>query len=100
MLKQVAERAIPTFKKAYPRHNRVFAFDNSSGHACKTDDACFASRMNFSPGGKQPEMHNTILPGGMEQRMVFKRTDRQWSSNILISDDLVGKLKGMKRILQ
>ena len=65
MLKQVVERAIPTFEKAYPGHIGVFTFDNSSGHACKADDALVVRRMNLSHRGKQPEMHNTILPGGI-----------------------------------
>ena len=45
-------------------------------------------------------MHNTILPNGTEQSMVFRQTDYQWGSNLLIAEDLVGKPKGMKRILQ
>ena len=31
--------------------------------------------------------------------MVFKQTDCQWVSNTLIADGLVGKPKGMERIL-
>ena len=74
--------------------------DNSSGHACKADDALVTSRMNLSHGGKQPVMHNTILPNGIEQSMIFQQTDCQWGSNILVKDNLIGKPKGMKRILQ
>jgi hypothetical protein len=56
MLAQVIHKAIPIFEKAYPDHIGVFAFDNSSGHACKAEDALVASRMNMNPGGKQPLM--------------------------------------------
>ena len=96
----MVERAIPTFDKACPRQIGVFAFDNSSGHTCKADDALVANRMNMGPGGKQLQMHNTILPKGTEQSMVFRQTDYQWGSNLLIAEDLVGKPKGMKRTLQ
>ena len=77
MLKQVVERAIPTFVKAYPGHIGVFAFDNSSGHACKADDALVASRVDLGLEGEQPKVHSTILPDGMEQSMVFRQTDYQ-----------------------
>ena len=56
--------------------------------------------MNLDPGGKQPKMHSTILPDGMEQGMIFRQTDYQWGSNLLIAEDFFGKPKGMKRILQ
>ena len=55
MVKQT-EKAIAIFNKAFPEDIAVFAFDNSSGHACKAKDAL----MNLRPGGKQPEMHNTV----------------------------------------
>ena len=54
----------------------------------------------MGPGGKQPKMHDTILPDGTEQSMVFRQTDYQWGNNLLIAGDFVGKPKGMKRILQ
>ena len=48
MVKQT-EKAIATFNKAFPGDIAVFAFDNSSGHACKAKDALVANRMNQSP---------------------------------------------------
>jgi len=101
MLMQVLEKAIPIFERQYPGHVAVFAFDNSSGHACKADDALVANRMNLGPGGKQPQMHATILSDGRTQRMVFRYDDRIWESpSILISHTLIGQPKGMKRVLQ
>jgi hypothetical protein len=49
MLAQVINKAIPIFEKAYPDHIAVFAFDNSSGHACKAEDVLVASRINVNP---------------------------------------------------
>jgi hypothetical protein len=57
--------AISIFNKAFPSDIAVFAFDNSSGHACKAKDALVANRMNLRPGGKQPEMHCTKLGDGV-----------------------------------
>jgi hypothetical protein len=99
MVKQ-AEKAIAIFNKAFPEDIAVFAFDNSSGHACKAKDALVANRMNLRPGGKQPEMHDTTWGDGIAQRMIFQGGDTDWDTGLLISPELVGKPKGMKRILQ
>ncbi|KAF8243258.1 hypothetical protein K440DRAFT_530788, partial [Wilcoxina mikolae CBS 423.85] len=105
MLAQVINKAIPIFEKAYLDHIAVFAFDNSSGHACKAEDALVASRMNLNPGGKQPLMRDTTFtPTGpcyplmsespITQHMVFQPGDYN------VPPHLLGKPKGMKRILQ
>ena len=44
----------------------------------------------------QPKMHNTILPNGTEQSMVFRQINHKWGSNLLVTEDLSGKPKGMK----
>ena len=77
MISQVIDRAIPIFEKAYPRHIGVFAFDNSSGQACKAGNALVASRMNLLPGGKQPRMRDTILPGSIVQHMGYQPGDAE-----------------------
>ena len=77
MISQAIDRAIPIFEKAYPRHIRVFAFDNSSGHACKAGNALVASRMNLLPGGKQPRMRDTILLGSIVQPMGYQPGDAE-----------------------
>jgi hypothetical protein len=94
------KRAITIFNKAFPRDIAVFAFDNSSGHACKAKDALVANRMNLRPGGKQPAMHSTKWGDGIEQSMVFLDGDKDWGSGIPIPLELVGKPKGIKRVLQ
>ena len=100
------KKAIAIFNKAFPGDTAVFAFDNSSGHACKAKNALVANRMNLHPGGKQPEMHDTkwsnARAGGrtIEQSMIFQQGDLEWNTDIPISPELIGKAKGMKRILQ
>ena len=99
---QVINKAIPIFEKAYPGHIGVFAFDNSSGHACKADDALVASWMNLLSGGKQPWMRNTVFPTNptIVQHMVFQPNDTEIGCHRRIPDYLIGLPKGMKRILQ
>ena len=91
MISQVIDKAIPSFERAYPGHIGVFTFDNSSGHACKADDALVAGRMNLLPGEKQPRMRDTIFSnctGGHAirlewnaiQHMVFQSGDREISN--------------------
>ena len=99
---QVKNKAIPIFEKAFPGDVALFAFDNSAGHACKGDDALVANRMNLGPGGKQPCMRNTTLPGGGIQYMVFQQGDRDLNTGpgMPIPNNLIGQAKGMKRVLQ
>jgi hypothetical protein len=91
---------IAIFKLAFPSDKAVFAFDNSSGHACKASDALITTRMNLKPGGKQPIMHNTVLECGRVQSMVFQQEDTEWDSSIPIPSDMIGKAKGMQRVMQ
>ena len=78
------EKAISIFNKAFPDDIAVFAFDNSSGHACKAKDALVANRMNLRPGGKQPVMHSTRWGNGVEQSMVFLDGDHDWDTGLPI----------------
>jgi hypothetical protein len=65
MLAQEISQAISIFENVCPDHIAVFSFDNSSGHACKAEDALVASRMNLNLGGKQPLMRDTtFIPTG------------------------------------
>ena len=100
MVEQV-KKAIRIFDKAFPEDTAIFAFDNSSGHACKAKDALVAARMNLGPGGKQPIMHSTTLHNGTKQSMVYQAGDYEWDDPTQpISAELIGKAKGMKRVLQ
>jgi hypothetical protein len=99
MLAQVINKAIPIFEKASPDHIAVFAFDNSRGHACKAEDALVASRMNVNPSGKQPLMRDTMFTPSWSsipeiQHIVFQPRDYS------VPLHLLGKAKGMKRVLQ
>jgi hypothetical protein len=99
MLAQVINKVIPIFEKAYPDHIAVFAFDNSSSHACKAKDVLVASRMNVNPSGKQPLMRDTTFTpcwSGIPktQHMVFQPSDYG------VPLHLLGKAKGMKWVLQ
>src|SRR5207248_9009443 len=88
------KKAIAIFNKAFPGDIAVFAFDNSSGHACKAKDTLVANRMNLRPSGKQPKMHNTKWGDGIEQSMIFLEGDKEWDTNIPIPPELIGKPKG------
>ena len=94
------KKAIAIFNKSFPGDIAVFAFDNSSGHACKAKDALVANRMNLYPGGKQPSMHSTKWGNGIQQSMVFQERDKEWETDIPIPSELIGRPKGMKRVLQ
>ncbi len=98
-------KAIRVFNHAFPDDIAVFAFDNSSGHACKAPTALVAGRMNLGPGGKQPRMRNTDFtrPDGTStfQSMVFQSGDcHPFGTDIPIPIEMIGTPKGMKRILQ
>jgi hypothetical protein len=100
--------ALEIFNRAFPDDIAVFAFDNSSGHACKGPDALVATRLNLGPAGKQPLMHPTVftqlgVDGSVievHQSMVYQPEDTIFGTSEQIPRDLVGKAKGMKRILQ
>ena len=94
------KKAIAIFNQAFPGDVAVFAFDNSSGHACKAKNALVANRMNLRPGGKQPRMRDTKWGNGIHQSMVFQEGDKEWGTDIPISRELIGQAKGMKRVLQ
>jgi len=55
-----------------------WASNNSSCHDSMPKDALSVTKMDVSPGGKQPNMYNTIIPhdnpfgyGGQPQSLVF-----------------------------
>ena len=45
-------------------------------------------------------MHDTVIQNGTVQSMMFRYGDRKWNSAVLVSDEFLGKPKGIKRILQ
>ena len=61
LIRQIMEKAIPTFEVTHLNCIAVFAFDNAQSHAAFAKDALVASRMNMKPGGNQPKMRNTIF---------------------------------------
>ena len=40
------------------------------------------------------------MGNGVEQSMIFLAGDREWDTGVPIDPELVGKPKGMKRVLQ
>lgn len=77
-------------------------FGNSSAHRSLAKDVLTASKMNVNPGGKVPEMRDTVIPasnphghGGTIQKLTFDKN--------LPDDHLHKKFeglpKGMKIIL-
>ena len=98
---QQTRKAIEVFNKAFPNDIAVFAFDNSSGHACKAPDALVSSCMNLRPEGTQPVMHSTHLSDGTLQNMIYQWIDREWEyPHHPIKDENIGKPKGINRVLQ
>src|SRR5216683_3976035 len=48
--------------RLFPNCVQHCVFDNSFCHDSMPDDALCASKMNVGPGGKQPQMHNIVIP--------------------------------------
>lgn len=91
------EQAIKIFDVKYPDGVAVFIFDCSSAHEAFAEDALLAHKMNKGSGGKQPKMHDTIIPAtGQLQSMV-------WPADCTDLDaqgvSLAGQPKGMEQIL-
>jgi hypothetical protein len=79
-----------------------WVFDNSSAHGSLAKDALTATKMNVGPGGKVPDMRDTIIPadnphdqGGQVQTMVYPEHLPAGHAH----KDFEGKPKGMKVIL-
>ncbi|RPB05124.1 hypothetical protein L873DRAFT_1627247, partial [Choiromyces venosus 120613-1] len=51
MLKQLTEKAIPAFKKAFPGYKRLFAFDNANIHQKYAPDTLYIGNLNLTLGG-------------------------------------------------
>ena len=83
-LKQM-EKAITIANVKYPPSlfNKVWLFDQSSGHCAFKEDSLNVRRMNVNPGGAQPRLRDTVWDG-QPQRMVLPD----------------GRQKGMKLVLQ
>ncbi|KAJ7182123.1 hypothetical protein C8R46DRAFT_985245 [Mycena filopes] len=61
MIAQMA-RAIIIARRLFPNAIIHWVFDNSSAHGSLAKDALTATKMNVGPGGKVPEMRDTIIP--------------------------------------
>jgi hypothetical protein len=84
----------------------IWYFDHSSNHTAMAEDALNVYRMNVGPGGKQPIMRDTVmledylhLKKGQTQSFVFKEGDRDLITKEPITPALIGKAKGLVRIL-
>ncbi|KAJ7337389.1 hypothetical protein DFH08DRAFT_1014352 [Mycena albidolilacea] len=73
-------KAILIARRMFPKAIIHWVFDNSSAHGSLAKDALTASKMNVNPGGKVPEMRDTIIPasnphghGGEIQKMTFDK---------------------------
>ena len=93
-----AKDPIKIFETKFPDGIAVFIFDCSSAHEAYSADALLAHKMNRGSGGKQPVMHETIIPSsGRPQSMVFPDgydgIDKDENS-------LAGRPKGMEQVLR
>lgn len=92
------EDAIKIFNVKYPDGVAVFIFDCSSAHEAFASDALLAHKMNRGPGGKQPKMHDTIIPSsGQPQVMVWPEDTTECDSD---GKSLAGQAKGMEQVLR
>ena len=81
----------------YPDGVGVFIFDCSLAHEAYANDALMAHKMNRGPGGQQPKMHDTVIPGtDIIQSMVYPSDCTEWDGN---GESLAGKAKGMEQVL-
>ncbi|KAF7342874.1 DDE family endonuclease [Mycena sanguinolenta] len=55
-------KAILIARRLFPKAIIHWVFDNSSAHGSLAKDALTATKMNVNPGGKVPEMRDTIIP--------------------------------------
>ncbi|EAU83213.1 hypothetical protein CC1G_11674 [Coprinopsis cinerea okayama7 len=102
--KQLIKQAIPIFEALFPNAVGEFFFDQSTAHAALAPDALRAHDMNVKPGGKQPKMHDTIIPHsnpnpalrGIVQSMVFDEDLPPSHPDY----EHRGKPKGMRRVLE
>lgn len=74
LLKQVNERAIPTFEAQLPGKQALVAFDNATGHLAFVPDALRATRLNLGPVGKFPIIRSPTWGDGNVQRMKFSKS--------------------------
>ncbi|PKY46319.1 hypothetical protein RhiirA4_320161 [Rhizophagus irregularis] len=93
MLDQLVHQAIPIFEILHPGCTGVFCFDQSTNHNAMAGDALVATKMNLSPGGKQPKMRDGwyINEYGEKciQSMIFPNNHH-----------LKGQPKGIKQVLK
>ncbi|KAJ7911740.1 hypothetical protein B0H13DRAFT_2479971 [Mycena leptocephala] len=79
-----------------------WVFDNSSAHGSLAKNALTVTKMKVNPGGKVPEMRETVVPpdnphghAGKPQKMVFDNP----VPNNHPHKNFEGQIKGMKVIL-
>ncbi|KAJ7489777.1 hypothetical protein B0H11DRAFT_1720118 [Mycena galericulata] len=101
MIAQLA-KAILIARRMFPNAIIHWVFDNSSAHGSLAKNALTVTKMNVNPGGKVPEMRETVIPldnphghGGKPQKMVF---DNPLPDNHP-HKKFEGQPKGMKVIL-
>jgi hypothetical protein len=58
----------------------VFAFDNSSGHACKANDALVANRLGPQLSERDPKMYDATKEDGIKQAWYSKRIQTGYGS--------------------
>ncbi|KAJ7498082.1 hypothetical protein B0H11DRAFT_1856638 [Mycena galericulata] len=82
-MKQMIEQLISAIliaRRMFPKAIIHWIFDNSSAHGSLAPDALTTTKMNVNPGGKVPEMRDTIIPdsnphghAGEAQKMTFDK---------------------------
>ncbi|RPA83521.1 hypothetical protein BJ508DRAFT_375057 [Ascobolus immersus RN42] len=99
MVEHTIKEAIPIFRRAFPKFQALFAFDNASNHCAFSHDALVTDRMNLNDGGKVPLMQDTYFyKDGPDRTKVLQTMYYPNSPEIPASKRL--KPKGMRTILQ
>ncbi|GES98821.1 hypothetical protein PHYBLDRAFT_144584 [Rhizophagus clarus] len=93
MLDQLVHQAIPIFEILHPGCTGVFCFDQSTNHNAMAGDALVATKMNLSPGGKQPKMRDGWYINEYGEKCI---------QSMIFPDNhhLKGQPKGIKQVLK
>ena len=93
---------IDVFELIHPGDVCLAVFDCSSNHQAFSDDALVVSRMNVSPGGKQPIMRNTVFVHAQQRHLPAHQQIEIMQSMVFADDhpNYPGKAKGMLAVAQ
>jgi hypothetical protein len=99
VVKQLTEKVIPIFNKLHPNKMALFAFDNSTNHQAKAEDALIINRLKLSDGFPSRKLkgedktRTQILRDGWYYNEAGERMIQ-----VMVNEQ--GVQKGIKKILE